>query len=375
MGSERLRSNLSLHKAPRKMEPHWRRRRRLVDRRLWMMLLLIVSYYCGVTVTPTEAFATDGVPFRTIGSPLANKLALRTTTTFRGTGSSSRPLTSKLIRPQSRSSSTTLAVNLLPTAVAWRTLLSTTQATLHGDASYCLAAILWTSTFGLSLERRTVIGKALSAPLATMALALVLANVGVIPFASPIYEAVNRYAVSLAVPMLLYDSDLRRVVVDTGSLLAAFGVGAFATVIGTLVAFPLLPMRSLGKSQAYKVASALAARHIGGAINFVAVAETLSIPGTVVSAAIAADNVVVALYFAFLFALAKADDDDQKDDPTAASRVVVAQSIDTELDYSLEPAVNGDDVASPFNVSNEITLPTISMALAVRRLWLLSERC
>jgi uncharacterized membrane protein len=198
-----------------------------------------------------------------------------------------------------------------------------------------------------------------------MALALVLANVGVIPFASPIYEAVNRYAVSLAVPMLLYDSDLRRVVVDTGSLLAAFGVGAFATVIGTLVAFPLLPMRSLGKSQAYKVASALAARHIGGAINFVAVAETLSIPGTVVSAAIAADNVVVALYFAFLFALAKADDDDQKDDPTAASRVVVAQSIDTELDYSLEPAVNGDDVASPSNVSNEITLPTISMALAV----------
>jgi hypothetical protein len=36
------------------------------------MLLLIVSYYCGVTVTPTEAFATDGVPFRTIGSPSAN---------------------------------------------------------------------------------------------------------------------------------------------------------------------------------------------------------------------------------------------------------------------------------------------------------------
>jgi uncharacterized membrane protein len=357
------------HKQPIKMEPHWRCRRPVDRRRLWMfLLLLIVSSYYGVTVTPTtEAFAMDSVPFKTVGAPLSTKLAVRSITRFRGKGSSLRPLISKLQRPQSRSlSTTTLAVSLLPTA-AWRTLLSSTQATLHGDASYCLAAILWTSTFGLTLERRTIIGKALSAPLATMALALVLANVGVIPFASPIYEAVNRYAVSLAVPMLLYDSDLRRVVADTGSLLAAFGVGAMATVIGTLVAFPLLPMRSLGKSQAYKVASALAARHIGGAINFVAVAETLSIPGTVVSAAIAADNVVVALYFAFLFALAKADDDDdaQKDDPAGASRVVVAQSIDTELDYSLEPAVNGDDVASPAAISNEITLPTISMALAV----------
>lgn len=39
-----------------------------------------------------------------------------------------------------------------------------------------------------------------------------------------------------------------------------------------------------------------------------AVAETLNIDGGIVSSAIAADNVVVALYFAFLFYLATADD-------------------------------------------------------------------
>jgi uncharacterized membrane protein len=41
----------------------------------------------------------------------------------------------------------------------------------------------------------------------------------------------------------------------------------------------------------------------------VAVAETLNIDGGIVSSAIAADNVVVALYFAFLFYLATADED------------------------------------------------------------------
>lgn len=43
-------------------------------------------------------------------------------------------------------------------------------------------------------------------------------------------------------------------------------------------------------------------------VKSVAVAETLNIDGGIVSSAIAADNVVVALYFAFLFYLATADD-------------------------------------------------------------------
>lgn len=116
---------------------------------------------------------------------------------------------------------------------------------------------------------------------------------------------INQHLVPLAVPMLLFDSDLRRVISDTGSLLLAFVVGAISTVIGTAVAFPLIPMKALGLDESWRVASALAARHIGGAINFVAVADTLSISGSAVSAAIAADNVVVALYFAFLFYLAK----------------------------------------------------------------------
>jgi uncharacterized membrane protein len=241
--------------------------------------------------------------------------------------------------------------------------LSSFVSNLHNDPSYCLTAVLLLSTFGISLERRTVIGKALSAPLSTMAMALLIANLGVIPFSSPVYAAMNRYAVSLAVPMLLYDSNLRRVISDTGSVLIAFLVGALATVVGTLIAFPLLPMRSLGANNGYKVACALAARHIGGAINFVAVAETMRIPGTVVSAAIAADNVVVALYFAFLFALAKADSviDGEDNIPVIASK-----PIETELDYSLDDITSNEKDAKVVEPDKkEISLATMSIAIAV----------
>jgi Protein of unknown function (DUF819) len=170
----------------------------------------------------------------------------------------------------------------------FRTAIATSTGALqllHTHPSYVMTALLWLSTFGIVLERETMLGKALSAPLSTMALALVAANVGLLPFTCSAYAFVNRYLVPLAVPLLLFDSDLRKVLGNTGTLLLAFGVGAVATVIGTIVAFPIVPMKSLGSGVGWKVACALAARHIGGAINFVAVAETLNIGGNAVAAA------------------------------------------------------------------------------------------
>ena len=236
------------------------------------------------------------------------------------------------------------------------------------NPTFCLTALLLLSTFGLSLERRTVVGKALSAPLATMALALTVANLGLIPFESPVYKAVNQFLVPMAVPLLLMDSDLRRVGRETGSLLACFAVGALATVVGTLVSFFFIPLTALGRETGWKVACALAARHIGGAINFVAVAETLRIPGSAVSAAIAADNVVVALYFALLFALAKAEVEKQDIHienstltPTSTGDVV---KIESELDFTLIDTNTGEQKQQPSR-EPEITLSTLSTAVSV----------
>ena len=161
----------------------------------------------------------------------------------------------------------------------------------------------------------------------------------------------NRYLIPLAVPMLLFDSDLKRVVSDTGSLLLAFGVGAVATIVGTLVAFPLLPLTSMGPDVGWRVACALAARHIGGAINFVAVAETLNIGGSAVSAAIAADNVVVALYFAFLFAMSKEGEESEDEKEALQS---------TSLSVADPESVSAtDDSGSGINLS------TLAIAISV----------
>ena len=207
---------------------------------------------------------------------------------------------------------------------------------------------------GIVTERRTQIGKALSANIVTMALALLVANMGIVPFSSPVYNLVNKSLVPLAVPLFLFDSDIRRIVTDTGSLLLAFVVGAVSTIIGTLVAFPLIPLKSLGVDQGWRVACALAARHIGGAINFVAVADTLNVQSSAVSAAIAADNVVVAIYFSFLFYLAKTGEENDKLSPRGGDDGSEIAVIDPE---SIE------DV--PSDGGNGITLSSIGTSLCL----------
>ncbi|GKD18368.1 ferric reduction oxidase 4 [Tanacetum coccineum] len=75
-----------------------------------------------------------------------------------------------------------------------------------------------------------------------------------------------------------------------------------ATMIGTLVAYLIVPMRSLGQDS-WKIASALIASYIGGAINYVAVSDALAVSPSVIAAGVSADNVICAIYFMVLFAL------------------------------------------------------------------------
>ncbi len=96
----------------------------------------------------------------------------------------------------------------------------------------------------------------------------------------------------------------RRVLRETGRLLGAFTWGALGTVIGSLLAFWLMPLRSLG-ADSWKVAAALTARHIGGSVNYVAVSEALELSPSARMAGLAADDLIVSAYFVSLYALAK----------------------------------------------------------------------
>lgn len=132
--------------------------------------------------------------------------------------------------------------------------------------------LLLASTAGVAAER-TKVGAALSSPLITMAVALVACNLGFLPAVAPAYATVNKFLVPLAIPLLLLDANLFKVLTQTGRLLRSFVLGSIGTVLGTLIAAWLVPLRNLGVDgkEGWTIAAALASRHIGGAVNFVAV--------------------------------------------------------------------------------------------------------
>lgn len=146
-------------------------------------------------------------------------------------------------------------------------------------------------------------GSAISGAMVSILVGLAASSTGLIAAESPTYRVVMEFLLPLAVPLLLFNADLRRVVRSTGTLLLAFLIGSVATTIGTVVAYLIVPMRSLGQDS-WKIAAALMSRHIGGAVNYVAVSEALGVSPSVLAAGLAADNIVCAIYFASLFALA-----------------------------------------------------------------------
>lgn len=156
---------------------------------------------------------------------------------------------------------------------------------------------------GLHLER-TKWGKELSGALLSTLIGLLVSNVGLVPSESHVYGLVNSYLLPLAVPMLLFAADLRKVIKQTGRLFTAFAIGASASVIGSFIAFVFLRLRSLGED-GWKVAASLTARHIGGSVNFFAVSEVLGLSPDARMAALAADDVIVSIYFIAIYSLAR----------------------------------------------------------------------
>lgn len=152
-------------------------------------------------------------------------------------------------------------------------------------------------------SEKTKIGSMVSAALVSTLVGLAASNIGIIPHEARAYSIIMEFMLPLTVPLLLFRADLRRVIRSTGTLLLAFLLGSVATIVGTVVAFLLVPMRSLGQDN-WKIAAALMGSYIGGSVNYIAISEALGVSPSVLAAGVAADNVICALYFLSLFALA-----------------------------------------------------------------------
>lgn len=171
---------------------------------------------------------------------------------------------------------------------------------IQPENHWALWAILFAAAaFGVWAEK-TNWGSKLSAVVIAILTTFVLSNLGVIPTTAPAYDIVWSYLVPLAIPLLLFKADLRRIIKESGPTLIAFMIGGVGTVIGTVVSYNIV---SLGE-EGWKMAAIFCSTYIGGSMNYVAASEAVQLHSSdLLTAGIAADNLVMTVYFLVLFAL------------------------------------------------------------------------
>lgn len=160
--------------------------------------------------------------------------------------------------------------------------------------------LLWAIMLGLVAfafwAETTKVGRNISGVMLALALAMLLSNIGLIPKSAPAYGIVWSWLVPLAIPLLLFKADLRRIIPETKGMFVAFLFGVLGTVIGTVLGFLVLPLGD----DAAKLAGIFSATYIGGSMNMAAVAEAVQIDSATLTASVAADNVVGVVYLGFL---------------------------------------------------------------------------
>ena len=150
-----------------------------------------------------------------------------------------------------------------------------------------LAIIFGLAWLGFWVDKHPVLRKS-SGVVWVLVVAMLLSNTHIIPFDAAAYGFVGGTLVPLAIPLLLFKADLRKIFAESGPVMLTFCIASIGTVIGAILGFYLLDLGDIGP----KVAGVYTGGWIGGAVNFLAVSQAVEMTETEFSVAISASSVV-----------------------------------------------------------------------------------
>ncbi|MEI3605065.1 DUF819 family protein [Pseudogracilibacillus sp. SE30717A] len=159
--------------------------------------------------------------------------------------------------------------------------------------------VVWAAV-SIYLEQRYKWAGKISGAIIALIGALILSNIGVIPTESPVYDAIWAFIIPLAIPLLLFHVNFKKIWQESGRLLIIFLISSIGTVAGTILSFFLLKNHI---PYLDKIGAMMSGSYIGGGVNFAAMAAKFEPPGEMVSATVVADNLLMALYFIVLMAI------------------------------------------------------------------------
>src|SRR5690606_25210998 len=109
---------------------------------------------------------------------------------------------------------------------------------IQPDDTWILWAILvgWAAV-SIYLEQKYQWAAKISGAIIALIGAMVLTNLNIIPTESPVYDTVWSYVIPLAIPLLLYQSNILKIWRESGRLVIIFLISSVGTVAGAIIAF------------------------------------------------------------------------------------------------------------------------------------------
>ena len=166
--------------------------------------------------------------------------------------------------------------------------------------------------FGLAAvgfwSERTPIGALLTGTVVVILLAILSANIKLIPHGSEAYDFVFTYLVPVIIPLFLVKANLIQIAREATRLSGAFLLASGATVLGVLLAIEVVDLSGMvslpitEREVTAGIAGLFTSTYIGGSVNYAALGEITGLreDASFFSAATAVDNVYSALYLSFL---------------------------------------------------------------------------
>jgi len=156
---------------------------------------------------------------------------------------------------------------------------------ISADNTWALWSILvGIAAISIYLEQNYKWASKVTGAIIGLVAAMLLANFNIIPTAAPTYDVVWGYVVPLAIPLLLFDANIKKIWRESGRVLIMFLLSSIGTIVGVLLAFMMLKNYI---PDLYKMAAMMTGSYIGGGVNFAAMA----------------DNLLMAVYFFVLLAI------------------------------------------------------------------------
>lgn len=175
------------------------------------------------------------------------------------------------------------------------------NAFINKDETWLLWAILvGIAALSIFLEQRYQFAAKLTGAIIALVGAMILSNLNIIPIESPVYDQVWEYVIPLAIPLLLFRSNIFKIWKESRRLLFIFLISSVGTVVGVAAGFLLLHQFI---PELDKIGAMMTGSYIGGGVNFATLSTKFQTPGELVSATVVADNSVMAFYFIVLITL------------------------------------------------------------------------